>query len=117
MVYHVVLLKARDGLSNADRLAFVEAFRRAAAIEVVKGVRLGARVRHGAGYEDRMPPDTADILAILEFEDLVGLQAYLRHPAHQELGARFSQSIESALVYDFEVGGIERLDGLAGSPG
>ena len=45
--------------------------------------------------------------------DLDGLQTYLRHPAHIELGARFGQSLSSALVYDFEVGGMEVLEKLA----
>jgi hypothetical protein len=39
--------------------------------------------------------------------------AHLRHPAHEELGARFGQSLSSALVYDFEVGEMEVLEKLA----
>ena len=64
---------------------------------------------HGAGYEEHAV-DSADYLAIVDFDDLAGLQTYLRHPAHEELGARFGQSVSSALVYDFQVGGIEDLD-------
>jgi hypothetical protein len=52
-------------------------------------------------------PDTADYLVVIDFDDLAGLQAYLRHPAHEELGARFNQSLSSALIYDFEVGGSD----------
>jgi hypothetical protein len=64
-------------------------------------------VRHGAGYEASAPD--ADHAAIIEFDDVDGLQAYLRHPAHEELGARFGQSLSSALVFDFEAGGLEKL--------
>jgi hypothetical protein len=46
-------------------------------------------------------------VALVDFDDLAGLQAYLRHPAHEELGARFGQSLRSAVVFDFEVGGLE----------
>jgi hypothetical protein len=43
---------------------------------------------------------------VLAFENLAGLQAYLRHPSHEQLAVRFNRSLSSALVYDFEVGGI-----------
>ena len=66
---------------------------------------------HGAAYEVGMP-DLADFFAILEFDDLDGLQQYLRHPAHSELGALFGRVHSSALVYDFETGGLELLDRL-----
>jgi len=71
-------------------------------------VRIGRRVIHGAGYE-RTSPDAADFLAAIDFDDLHGLQTYLRHPAHEELGVRFGQSLSAALVYDFEAGGPEEL--------
>jgi hypothetical protein len=52
---------------------------------------------------------------MIEFDDLAGLQAYLQHPAHEQLGARFGKSLSAALVYDFEVGGVDalRAGGLA----
>jgi hypothetical protein len=71
-------------------------------------VRIGRRVKHGAGYE-AIAPDSGDYLAFIEFDDLAGLQAYLAHPAHQELGARFGESLSSALVYDFEAARLEDL--------
>ena len=64
---------------------------------------------HGARYE-KHAADSADYLVIVDFDDPASLQTYLRHPAHEQLGARFGQSVISALVYDYEVGGIEDLD-------
>ena len=75
------------------------------------GLRVGRRTIHGASYETSAP-DAADYLITIDFDDISGLQAYLRHPAHEELGARFGQSLSSAFVYDFEVGGIEELSRL-----
>ena len=107
MVSHVVLMKPRADLTDAERDALLAAFDRAIReIPSVRDVRVGRRVVHGAGYEARVP-DAADYLVVLDFEDLDGLQAYLRHPAHEELGARFNQSLSSALIYDFEMGGLE----------
>ena len=109
MLTHLVLMKPRADLTDADRAALVAAFERAVRdIPTVRAVRVGRRVRHGAAYE-QAAPDAADYIAQIDFDDLAGLQAYLRHPAHDELGARFGQSLSAALVFDFEVGGIENL--------
>ena len=101
-------MKPRADLSARDRTAFVESFERAIRdIPTVRGVRIGRRVRHGAGYESSAPD--VDYAVIIDFDDVAGLQTYLRHPAHVELGARFGQALSSAMVYDFELGGIEAL--------
>jgi hypothetical protein len=113
MVSHVVLMKPRADLTADQREQFAAAFERAIAeIASVRRVRVGRRLRHGAGYEAGMP-DAADVLVSIEFDDRPGLEAYLRHPAHEELAARFGESLSSALIYDFEVGGIEALSWFA----
>jgi hypothetical protein len=109
MIAHVVLFCPKPELSPDDRRSLVNAFERAVRdIPGVRAVRAGRRVIHGAGYEQTMP-DTGEYLIVIDFDDLDGLQTYLRHPAHDELGARFNQSLGSALIYDFEVGGVEGL--------
>lgn len=109
MVWHVVLMKPRPDLASDDQRALLQAFERACReIPTVREVRVGRRVRFGAGYEAAMP-DASDYVITLAFDDLPGLQTYLRHPAHDELGTRFNQSLSSALVYDFEMGGVEEL--------
>jgi hypothetical protein len=110
MVSHVVLMKPRPDLSTAERQTLVDAFIRAIrSIDTIRSVRLGRRIVHGAGYEQNVV-DPAEYIAVIDFDDLAGLEAYLRHPAHAELGARFGRSLSSAVVYDFEVGGLEELD-------
>jgi hypothetical protein len=44
--------------------------------------------------------------AVLEFDDEAGLKAYLEHPAHQRLGARFFEAVEQALMYDFSLADV-----------
>ena len=111
MVTHIVLMKPRPDLSAGDREAFVAAFERALReITTIRGVRIGRRVTFGAGYE-KTSPDVADFFAAIDFDDLAGLQTYLRNPAHEELGVRFGQSLSGAMVYDFEVAGVEALRG------
>jgi len=112
MVTHLVLMKPRPDLAEADRVAFVNAFKEAArAIPDIRSVRIGRRVRHGAGYE-LSAADAADYFAAIDFDDVAGLQAYLRHPTHDEIARRFDTTLSAALVYDFEVGGLELLDEL-----
>jgi hypothetical protein len=113
MVSHLVLLKPRSDLPPEDRRALVAAFERAVlAIPDVRAVRVGRRLIHGAGYEAGAP-DSVEYFVLIDFDDLAGLQRYLSHPAHDELGTRFNQSVSSALVFDFEVGGLETLRRLA----
>ena len=116
MISHLVLLKPRHDLPDEARRVLGAALRKALTeIPSVRGARIGRRVVHGAGYERGMP-DSGEFVAILDFDDLAGLQAYLAHPAHVDLGQRFNEAMESALVYDFEVGGIERIDALSAPP-
>jgi hypothetical protein len=108
MISHVVLMKPRADLSAADRAGFVDAFERAVReIPTVRAVYVSRRIRHGAGYEQTSPD--VDFVALINFEDLEGLQTYLRHPAHQELGVRFGQAMQLAMVYDCEVGELAKL--------
>ena len=109
MVWHLVLIKLKGDLPATDRQALLDAFRRAVReIPTVREVRIGRRVRHGVAYE-AAAPDSADFMVSIGFADLSGLQTYLRHPAHEQLAARFRESLSSALIYDFEAGGIEGL--------
>lgn len=103
MIAHVVLFKPKDSLSPGDRSALAQAL--ATAIEQIPSVRraqVGRRVTHGRPYEQVMRVDYTHV-AILEFDDLEGLQAYLRHPAHEELARRFFLSFEEGLFYDYEL--------------
>jgi hypothetical protein len=102
MVSHLALIKPRPDLSTSDRERLISAFERAVReIPTVRGVRVGRRITHGAGYEARMP-DAADYLVMIDFDDAEGLASYLRHPAHEDLGLRFQDSLAAAFVYDFE---------------
>jgi len=112
MVSHVVLMAPRPDLTASERTAFVALFDRALReIPSVRGVRIGKRIVHGAAYES-LAREVFEFVAVIDFEDLAGLQAYLQHPTHSELGARFYQTLSSAAVYDFQTWGREGLDQL-----
>jgi hypothetical protein len=103
MIAHVVLFKPRADLATADRDALIGGFERAVReIASVRRARVGPRVTHGRPYELLMRVDY-QYAAVIEFDDLAGLQAYLEHPAHADLAARFFTAFEEALMYDFDL--------------
>jgi Stress responsive A/B Barrel Domain len=114
VITHVVVMKPRVDLSALDRELLVEAFARAMReTPAVRAVRVGRRVTHGAQYEQGAP-DVADFLILIDFDDLAGLQTYLRHPAHEAVATHFRRLLESSWVYDFETGEAARLREFAG---
>jgi hypothetical protein len=109
MILHVVLFRPKPGLGEDQRQGLAKAFASAIDnISTIKRARIGRRRTHGRPYEQLMREDYTHA-AVLEFEDLAGLRAYLEHPAHTELGSRFFDCFERALMYDFDV-----QDGHAG---
>jgi hypothetical protein len=103
MLAHLVLFRPRAELSDAERDGLVDALTRALEqIPSIRRARVGRRITHGRPYEQLMRSDYP-FLALLEFDDLAGLQAYLNHPAHEQLAARFFAAFEEALMYDYEL--------------
>jgi hypothetical protein len=113
VITHVVLLRPRPDLSGDERAGLADALRSAiVAIPSIRSARVGRRVTFGRGYEQLMTTDY-EFVALFDFDDLEGLKAYLDHPAHQLLAARFFQVLDEALMYDFETGdGVKGLEGL-----
>ena len=109
MILHMVLFRPRPGLGVDAQRGLAASFAHAMQeIGAIRKVRIGRRRTHGRAYEQLMHENYTHV-AILEFEDLDGLKTYLEHPAHAELGTRFFEYFEQALMYDFEV-----RDGRAG---
>ena len=113
MIAHVVLFEPRADLSREQRLDILESFRAAAEdVPAVRGIRIGRRVRHGLpGYESAMR-ENFEYVAILEFDDVEGLKAYLQHPAHVAAGRHFGASAAAALAYDYAIVRPEELAAL-----
>ena len=103
MIFHVVLFRPRPALHPDARRRLAQAFADAVhAIGSIKQARVGRRRTHGRAYQQLMKEDYTHA-AILEFDDLAGLAAYLEHPAHAELASRFFECFEQALMYDYDM--------------
>lgn len=74
-------------------------------IPSVRRFYIGDRITHGAPYESLMT-QVFPYAAFIEFDDLAGLQTYLRHPQHERLGQLFYRLQDAALAYDYEVRGV-----------
>ena len=106
-----MIFRPRAELSADDARAFGEAFELALNdIPFVRRANVGRRITIGREYEQLMAVDY-NYAAVIEFDDVAGLKGYLEHPAHEELGRRFFESIEAGLVYDFEM--MTGADGVA----
>jgi stress responsive alpha/beta barrel protein len=103
VLLHIVLFRPKPGISTSDRAAMFAALNAAASgMPTVRRFQVGARVTHGAAYEEFMLHDFP-FAAVIEFDDLAGLQAYLRHPTHERLGQLFYELQEAALAYDYDI--------------
>lgn len=103
MIVHVVLFRPRKDISGAERAAILQALSDAAtAIPSVRRFVVGERITHGAAYEQLAAQDFP-FAALVEFDDLSGLQAYLAHPQHRELARLFYALQEASLAYDYSV--------------
>jgi len=103
VVVHVVLFRPKADLSEHNRQEMFDALRSAATgIPSVRRFLVCTRVTHGAAYE-RLATQDFPFAAIVEFDDLAGLRAYLEHPQHEKLGALFYRFQEMAVAYDYVV--------------
>lgn len=103
MIVHIVLFRPKAGLDMAARSDLAGAFRAALRdIGSIRRGRIGRRRTHGRPYEHLMQEDYTHA-AIVEFDDMTGLKAYLNDPVHEALGAQFFACFEKALIYDFEM--------------
>lgn len=103
MLVHVVLFRLRADLTDAERDALLSSFQRAVGeIPSVVRATVGARVQHGAGYE-QANAGAFPYVAALEFNDLSGLQTYLQHSAHAEPARLFFAAIEASMIADYQM--------------
>ena len=112
MIAHVVLFRPPADLADSDRQALLDAMRAAVTgIAEIRRIRIGKRLLIGRPYETQMA-EHYEYSAIIEFDSEADLREYLNHPAHGDLGTRFFQTAEAALVYDFVIVEPDRVTDL-----
>lgn len=113
MIAHVVLFRLRPDVSIDDRRALVDAWAVALnELPMIRRARVGRRVKIGRSYEALTRLDLP-FAAVLEFDNVDGLRAYLDHPAHDTIATRLFAAIAETLIYDFDVtADAEGLQGM-----
>ena len=108
MIVHVVLFQPRVDLDASMREELLRSLTNAAKeIPTIRRFHVGHRIFHALpGYEQAMI-QSYDYAVIAEFDDREGLVAYLKHPAHLEIGRHFTASAERSLAYDYEMEDVE----------
>ena len=103
MIAHIVLFRLRPEVSVEDRRALIDAWATALNdIAVIRRARVGRRVQIGRSYESLTRLDFP-YAAVLEFDDVDALRAYLDHPAHEAMATRLFAALADTLIYDFEI--------------
>lgn len=101
MILHLVLFTPRSSIDADAHRRFAEALERAlTTIPSVVAYRIGRRIRFGAAYEAISA--SFEYCGVIEFADRHGLEVYLAHPAHAELGQLFYETSGEAFAGDFE---------------
>ena len=85
-------------------------------IPTIRRFWIGRRLNDGPSYRLGGSPDFP-FMAVIEFDDRAGLDAYLGHAAHQAVGRLFNETTEAALIYDFEMFDADRVDQALASAG
>lgn len=112
MVVHIVLFRPKANLTSVEQRALLSSIEQAAAaISSVRRFRIGRTVADPPQYQLQGFPDLPYV-AVVEFDDRAGLEAYLADQMHGELGRRFNDSLEAALIYDYEVTDATALHGF-----
>ena len=100
MIRHVVLWSLKDEALGMGKAALKAELQKR--LEALVG-RVPSIVTFEAG-PNVVPGDTAaDLCLVSTFVDLAGLQAYIDHPAHQEVVAFLKQVVAERRAADFEV--------------
>jgi hypothetical protein len=102
VIAHVILFTPKPELTQDGRRDLLDSLVAASAdIPAIRAFRVGRRVTHGLPGYEQMMRDDYEFAAIVEFDDLDGLKAYLRHPSHASLGRHFTGSALRSLAYDY----------------
>jgi hypothetical protein len=102
VIAHVILFSPKSDLSPAARRDLLDALIAASAdIPSVRRFRVGRRLKHGLPGYEQMMRDDYEFAAVIEFDDVDGLKAYLAHSSHAGIGRHFTASASKSLAYDY----------------
>jgi len=121
MIAHVILFSPKSDLAPAARRDLLDSRVAAAGgIPSIRRFRVGRRLKHGLPGYEQMMRDDYEFAAVIEFDDVDGLKAYLAHASHAAIGQHFTASASKSLAYDYvmvEASDAADILGPAAQPG
>ena len=103
MISHIVLFRAKDGLTRDQRQSFALKIQEACrVIPKVRRAMVGRAKDIDAGYSRSLGDNTYQFAAVLDFDSIDDLRLYLQHPLHRDLGRQFWECCESTVVMEVE---------------
>ena len=101
MILHVVLYQPKSSATRAELSELVHALEVASReIPSIRQVRVGKAVDFGFGYQNWPTDRNIGNVAVFEFDDRSGLEAYLAHDRHKRLAALFWRTCDQPTVFD-----------------
>ena len=103
MISHIVLFRAREGLTHEQRQSFALKIQEACRIiPKVRRAVVGRSKRIDVGYSRFLGDNTYQFAAVLDFDCEDDFRSYLQHPLHRDLGRQFWECCESTVVMEVE---------------
>ena len=101
MILHIVLYQPKASATSEELAELAKVLETASReIPSIRQVRAGKAVDFGFGYSNWPKDQNTGCVAIFEFDDKMGLESYLCHPAHQALAAMFWKTCEQPTIVD-----------------
>lgn len=102
MIAHIILFSPKSDLPPDERRDLLASLVAASdGIPSIRRFRVGRRVTHGLPGYEQMMRDDYEFAAVIEFDDVDALKAYLSHPSHSAIGRHFTASASKSLAYDY----------------
>lgn len=101
MVRHIVMFKFKeeaDGRTKKENLQIAKE-----KLEALQGAVPTLRSSYVKLNDENANPANYDIVLVSEYDDMEGLNAYIVHPAHKEVGEFMGKVRESRACVDFEI--------------
>jgi len=101
MILHVVLYQPKASATQEELSQLVEALQAVSReISSIRQVRVGKAIDLGFGYSNWPKDRKNGNVAVFEFDDRSGLEAYLSHEAHKKLAMLFWNTCDQPTIVD-----------------
>jgi hypothetical protein len=112
MILHIVLYQPKPSATREELAELANSLESASrGIPSIRQVRVGKAMDFGLGYKNWPEDQKNGNVAVFEFDDRFGLEAYLAHDKHKTLSSLFWSTCDRPVIID-----VHALDPMVESP-